>query len=471
MTSISIYGYDSGMLDCESPEENIDPCEERKPLSGPESVSKCGFLQLPVELRGLIYGHLLPNTVKVGPRGIAWLRGTTSILATNKQIYSETSRIIYGDNTFVIDVLYDCSTFAYQWLLPSGLIPKRTMAFPDDFALQHISLMRKFHIQVHHLDDYTGMVKYGYGGHGLTDGTRDQVKFLCQTLRSLSLIRSLHIHFRDDSKSKTSKGTTHYVLEPFLDLKNTFEITTSGSINTHINDGFQSRLSNAFSRNSFLRLPPEIREKVYTHLLPYTISCTKRNMTRIQWQEGYTSIIYTNKLIHAEATRHLYSSNNFFIICGTKSHYFYVDWASEYGDMFPKQVLIPENIGQRNFNEIRHWTIKFPSKVDIRSDISFDEVDELMQRWIQPDYRVWTSQPYGRSRATLKMAVDGVGKLLRQCAKINSLTLVFRAWAEYGDRLEAAAASTLELKGIGNVEIQGVPVDVAGGFKVAMESD
>ncbi|MCJ1254863.1 hypothetical protein MMC24_002679 [Lignoscripta atroalba] len=253
MTSISVYGYDQQILGYGSSDEESKSCQDVGSLRLAEAATQCFLLQLPLELREHIYRCILPRTIDTGTKGIAWLRGTTSILATSKQIHSEAAKIFYANNTFVLDVVWDCSTFVYQWLLPSGLIPKHTMAFPDHFSPRNRALMRKFYIRVHHVDSYTGMVKYNYGGHGLIDGTRDQVRFLCQTLRSLASIHSLHIHLQDDSTTSTAPNdSAQTMLEPFLDLKNTLRISTSGSITPAFSQKLHALLTDANSQKDVL---------------------------------------------------------------------------------------------------------------------------------------------------------------------------------------------------------------------------
>ena len=245
--SISVYGYDQRLLHFPDP----DNPTANKPVSVPEAggrfsnendsfyskheqeqnsygppPSRCHLLELPLELRQTILSHVLPRTIPT-PKGIAWLRGTTSILATNHRLHHECAALIYSNNTFVIDTVYDCSTFAYQWLLPtSGLVPKRTMAFPEQLAARNICLLQRLHIRLHHVDSYTGMVKYNCGGHGLVEGLRDQVRFLCQVLRQLPEIKVLHVELLDSSGSK---GLDEIVCGPFLELRNTRVMTTSGA--------------------------------------------------------------------------------------------------------------------------------------------------------------------------------------------------------------------------------------------------
>ena len=183
------------------------------------------LLQLPLEIRIHIYSYLLPATISHPTKGAVWQRGNTAVLATNRQIYQETITLLYGNSTFSIDVEWDSITFKYQWILPSGLVPTRTMKFPDDFAVRNVSLMRRLKIRAHHVDSYTGMVKYNYGGYGLTDGLRGQVKDLCRVLEGAKELTRLEIELHDGNKD-IRLGQT--LLDPFSQLPNVRQVILTG---------------------------------------------------------------------------------------------------------------------------------------------------------------------------------------------------------------------------------------------------
>lgn len=118
------------------------------------------LLRLPLELREQIYSYLLPWAQKsCNPRGVVksvWRRGNTSLLGTNRQVYTETTSIIYGSNLFEIDIGYGSIDFQFRRKLASGLIPRETPAFPEFFATRNIEKMRNLLINVNHVDSYTG---------------------------------------------------------------------------------------------------------------------------------------------------------------------------------------------------------------------------------------------------------------------------------------------------------------------------
>ena len=277
---------------------------------------KCHLLDLPFDIRSEIYAYTLPKTISVGSKCIAWRRDNITLLAANKQIYEEATRQFYGRNVFLIDIVWDCSTFCYQWLLETGLIPTRRMAFPDQMAARNIKLMRKFHVRIHNIDSYTGMIKYNYSGLGLTDGVKDQVQFFCQALRSLPEIGFLHVHLQDDTHNAQAGQK---VLEPFLDLKHVRVVTCSGSMSQETSTKLRKTLSDKVEQNYLLALPPEIRDMIYTKVLPLNITNWDQNNSsdHSSWKKlaNDLSLCFTNKHIHNETIPLLYHALPFHLTC------------------------------------------------------------------------------------------------------------------------------------------------------------
>lgn len=220
----------------------------------PEQVSP--FLRLPIELRKQVYQYILPYTSSldlslqrrtdeperseynltfvresIGPgvwkmqktlpktdretgNDIVWRRGCTKILATNHQIHDECVDMIYGENTFVIDVAFDSIRFRYRWLVEStNLTPKGTKDFLDHFSQRNLLRIKNYIINVEHVDDYTGMIKYNCGGRGLTVGIRDQVQNLVDLLSLVPYLHRLQIHLIDGAISRVRfpSGRVHRV--------------------------------------------------------------------------------------------------------------------------------------------------------------------------------------------------------------------------------------------------------------------
>jgi hypothetical protein len=232
------------------------------------------LLRLPIELRRTIYSYILPHATTFDVRlqrsivplsrplynltfirqkngdgawkmlrtppkceretgnDIVWRRGGTNILAVNKQIHEETADMLYGDNTFVVDVTFDSISFRYRWRTAMNLTPNRTYPFLEHFSQRNLLRIRNYVINVESVDDYTGMIKYNCGGRGLPAGLRKKVQELVDLLALVPLLHRVGIHLIDGaiSRIKFPSGRVHrvqdeahyaqtqMVLEPFYGL-------------------------------------------------------------------------------------------------------------------------------------------------------------------------------------------------------------------------------------------------------------
>ena len=314
MNGISVYGHDPEMLAVSDSLYFHQP-EEPTKAEQPRSLKQRGspFLKLPYELRNYIYSYLLPSTTDFSDRGIVWIRATAAIWATNRQVYKECIRLMYGNPTFLIDIRYDKLEFLHQWIsLQRPLVPKRTFNFPDPIAARNRPLMRKFHVRIHQVDSYTGMIKYNYSNPEiLARGLRYQVNILCALLKELHEVRELRISFHGGDEE--SQKFLPLVLEPFWQLKQTKTVTVQdpGLGNEDLSTTLQEHLTDAYTKNSLMRLPLELREHVYRHALPHTLSTGTGDKKVITWCKGDISILSTCRQINVEATRVLYATNEF----------------------------------------------------------------------------------------------------------------------------------------------------------------
>lgn len=237
MESISVYGYNHDLLDLVATSPKVQRqndlfAEIRSYHKLSEGGIACPLLDLPFEIRVNIYSYLLPATVELAGKGVLWRRGNITILSVNKQIYDEATKIMYGNATFVIDVAWDGITFAYQWLLSTGLVPKTRLAFPKSFAWRNLGLVRKVMIRIHQVDSYTGMMKYNYAGRNpLTAGLKDQVETLCTSLQKMAQLRQLHIHLQNNDYDPLATGT---IMDPFSRLSDRLNIRLSGNLNSDV---------------------------------------------------------------------------------------------------------------------------------------------------------------------------------------------------------------------------------------------
>ena len=82
------------------------------------------------------------------------------------------------------------------------------------------------------------MVKYNCGGHGLVEGLRDQVRFLCQVLRELPEIKTLHVEVLGTTGNI---GLDEIVCDSFFELKNALVVTTSGAFFAALAEKLEAR--------------------------------------------------------------------------------------------------------------------------------------------------------------------------------------------------------------------------------------
>ncbi|KAL9132730.1 MAG: hypothetical protein Q9175_006093 [Cornicularia normoerica] len=314
MSSISVYGYDSEVLAVSDSLYFHQP--EEPPKAEQPQISRqrgCPFLQLPYELRTHIYTYVLPSTTDNPDRGVVWIRATAAIWATNRQVYKECIMLMYSSPTFLIDVRYDKVEFLYQWvLLQRSLVPKRIFNFPDPIAARNRPLMRKFHVRINQVDSYTGMIKYNYSNPEiLARGLKCQVHILCAFLNGMHEIRDLRISYHGGDKE--SQKILPLVMEPFWQLKKTRLVTVEdlGRVNEALRTRLREHLTDGYTKNSLMRLPLELREHVYRHALPHTLSTGTGEKKVITWFPGGISILGTCRQVNVEATRVLYATNEF----------------------------------------------------------------------------------------------------------------------------------------------------------------
>lgn len=139
-----------------------------------------------------------------------------------------------------------------------------------------------------------GMVKYNYENTtGLAIGVSMQVQKLCDVLQELPEIRELQITY--SGQSHESAGLMPYIMEPFRVLKNTKAVTFVGfdSFEPRYSNQLLDHLSNAYTRNSILSLPSEIRAEIYRiraeiypSVLPYSIHSEFNGIREVMWDPG-----------------------------------------------------------------------------------------------------------------------------------------------------------------------------------------
>lgn len=208
------------------PQEMVGTGSEPRPQATQRIIEPCRLLSLPTELRTQIFLYVLPGSLHHGFISPCWIKGTTALLQTSTRLHDEAARLMYGQATFHLNLVWDCTTFFYQWLLPSGSTHQRLYPFPDFVRQQYLFYMKNFKITVHNV--YTATPCFiKQHSTGLTLGVRNQLDSLYQVLKSLPAIRTLHLHFHDDfSMSRVDES----VLRPLVNLPNLQSIYISGGL-------------------------------------------------------------------------------------------------------------------------------------------------------------------------------------------------------------------------------------------------
>lgn len=188
-----------------------------------------------------------PRSDREAGNEIVWLRGCTAILGANHQIHEECVDMMYGQSTFVIDVSFDAIKFRQRWRTASNLTPSRSYSFLDHFSQRNLMSIKNYIINVEHVDDYTGMIKYNCGGRGLTAGIRAKVQELVDLLSAVPYLRRLHVHLIDGAISRVRfpSGRVHRVqdeqnysssqtvLDPFKRLSGVRQAQVTGVSNEY----------------------------------------------------------------------------------------------------------------------------------------------------------------------------------------------------------------------------------------------
>jgi hypothetical protein len=198
----------------------------------------------------------LPRAERETGNDIVWRRGSTSLLAVSRQIHEEAADMLYGDNTFVVDVMFDAVNFRYRWRTANNLTPNRTYQFLDHFSQRNLLRIKNYIVDVESVDDYTGMIKYNCGGRGLPAGIRSKVRELVDLLAVVPQLHRLQIHLIDGaiSRVKFPSGRVHrvqdegnyaqtqLVLDPFRALYGVRKVVVSG-----VNDEYKENLEKSMT--------------------------------------------------------------------------------------------------------------------------------------------------------------------------------------------------------------------------------
>ncbi|KAH6622169.1 hypothetical protein C7974DRAFT_217365 [Boeremia exigua] len=211
------------------------------------------FLNLPLELRREIYAAALPRTVTIAlvprdsskppdprpddwlsfvrqPPGawrkwamgvtptkeereighdIVWRRGCAALLAVSKQVHEEAAEIMYGENTFVVDITGGETAFRYKWLCENGEKGCKQISLLGNFSMRNLMRIRNFMVNVESVaadkriadmedadGDWTTEIKSPE-----RDWICARVRELVDLLRSVQRLRRLKVHLVEGDRS------------------------------------------------------------------------------------------------------------------------------------------------------------------------------------------------------------------------------------------------------------------------------
>lgn len=177
----------------------------------------CLLLELPVEIRSMIFEYVLPTTFLHQDAGLCWSKGTTDLLAVSRKIHDEAAHVLYGQSTFVLDVRWDCIIQSYQELNLRRIFP-----FPETIGPRYIPLLQYLEVNIS-FDSLTTLMKQGVSNPtGLAQGLRGQVEALCGILRNDSTLKRLCVHLQDEMGDeritpKARSEMNEMILKPFFE--------------------------------------------------------------------------------------------------------------------------------------------------------------------------------------------------------------------------------------------------------------
>jgi hypothetical protein len=138
--------------------------------------------------------------------------------------------MLYGTNTFVIDINFHSVKFHLTWLTTRGLKPKILYEFPNLFARRNVIRIRNYAVTVEHVDSYHGTIKFNCGGPMLTAGIKDRVMQFARVAGCTPKLGNLSVRLTDGNpilkelrsvqghriEQGSNPETIQEVLEPFV---------------------------------------------------------------------------------------------------------------------------------------------------------------------------------------------------------------------------------------------------------------
>jgi hypothetical protein len=139
----------------------------------------------------------------------------------------------------------------------TNITPNGSKVFLDYFSQRNLMRIRDYVVNVEHVDDYTGMIKYNCGGRGLSVGIRGQVQQLVELLGLVRGLRRVRVCLIDGAITRVRfpSGRVHrvqdernfessqMVLEPLRSLYNVRWVEVTGVSEEYREDLERSMMS------------------------------------------------------------------------------------------------------------------------------------------------------------------------------------------------------------------------------------
>ena len=211
--------------------------------------NQTSFLSLPFEIREQIYLYLLPTTrVDRFLDEYIWIKGSTSVLRVNHQIYHEAISVLFNRAMVEVKVellLDGCRrNFYVRNVSPLGAITYRNLPFPESFGAQNLHRIRRLKVSI-----YYSVRGRHFQMRDIEDHSVRKVESLCLILQRIARLKLLHIEYEPivwpDWLDKPPAST---VLGPFKILQNVDHVKIEGRVDEPFKSELQSILEGSYSR-------------------------------------------------------------------------------------------------------------------------------------------------------------------------------------------------------------------------------
>lgn len=112
------------------------------------------------------------------------------------------------------------------------------------------------------------------------------------------------------------------------------------------------------SKCHFFTLPLELRQQIYSYILPYTSFITSIGTGGIVWYRGNTTILAASRLLHEECAAQLYGSSVFSLCVTWDCTIFDFRWVHPLGLLPKRRMPFPEGFSNRSLKLMRRFFVR-----------------------------------------------------------------------------------------------------------------